>query len=287
MEEIPLPGAVVPETLMDIEEDEFLLLRDLIHRNFGIHLGETKRALLVRRLQQWLTNNGFRCFRDYYRHLSEDGDDQSFAELANRITTNYTFFNREPEHFSFFRTAVLPELARVHAGKRNLNLWSAGVSTGEEAYMLAMCLMDFFGRDYPLWRTSMLATDISKRALERAEHGLYHEKQVHKLPDQVREAYFDSGEGNQYRVKPIVRREVTFKRLNLHLADYGLGQFFDVIFCRNVMIYFDQGVKEQVTAKLHQCLRPGGYLFIGHSESLAGNRKKWESMGPSIFRKRS
>lgn len=273
--------------MMDISDKEFRLLSDMIYKEFGIHLTEAKRSLLVRRLQSLLKNLGFRTFQDYYEYLSRNPSDDKFSELVNRITTNYTFFNREPDHFEFFKSTTLPWLkARaVTENSRDLRVWCAAASTGEEPYMLSMCMMEFFGDSYKLWDAGVLATDISERALAKAKAGRYPADEFDRMPIGLRHKYFRELPGGDFEVIPKLRNDITYRRFNLINKQYPFRKPFDVIFIRNVMIYFDDPTKDFVLSKLHECLAPGGFLFIGHSESIMHRKTHFKYIKPAVYRK--
>lgn len=275
------------EGMMEISDREFILLRDLIYKNFGINLTEAKRSLLVRRLQSWLKNQGFSSFKTYYDHLTTHPNDDSFSELANRITTNYTFFNREPDHFDHFQQVGLPELTQAHQqeGSYDLRVWCAAASTGEEPYMLAMLMMDFLGGRYNTWDAGVLATDISHRALSVAKLGVYTEEQIKTLPTRFRNQYFTKMSNGSWSANDRLKKEITYRRFNLVNQAYPFKKRFDIIFCRNVMIYFDNPTKDHVIQRLSDCLRPGGYLYIGHSESIARGKNGLQYIKPAVYKK--
>jgi len=270
---------------LQITDQEFRLFKDLIYKHFGIHLTDAKRSLLVRRLQQWLRQQGFQNFTGFYDHLIKDGCDESFSELANRITTNYTFFNREPDHFVHFSQTALPQTVQYHKNRMDwdIRVWCAAASTGEEPYMLAMLLMRYFGRDYMKWDAGVLATDISHRALQQAKRGSYTEEQVESLPKGFRSSYFKKNGAGLYEVCDELRRDVTYRRFNLINKVYPFKKPFDIIFCRNVMIYFDQPTKDHVIKMLLKHLRPGGYLYIGHSESISRDTPGIQYIKPAVY----
>ncbi|MDJ0839134.1 MAG: protein-glutamate O-methyltransferase CheR [Acidobacteriota bacterium] len=272
---------------MQISDREFKLFSDLIYKHFGIHLTEAKRSLLVRRLQNLLRTSGFKTFHDYYEYLMKHPSDSNFSELVNRITTNYTFFNREPDHFEYFSKVALPWMHDIHLARnsRDLRVWCAAASTGEEPYMLAMLMMEFFGGNYMLWDAGVLATDISEKALKTAVAGVYPADEFDRLPVHLRTKYFKETGNGEYEAAPRLKREVTYRRFNLINRTYPFKRPFDVIFCRNVMIYFDNPTKEHVLRQLHANLAPGGFLFIGHSESIMHRKSHWQYLKPAAYRK--
>lgn len=272
---------------MQISDREFRLLRDLIYRHFGINLTEQKRALMVGRLQKLVRDSGFRSFDEYYNKVLRNPSNNDLSELVNRISTNYTFFNREPEHFEFFHKHILPELeTKGHRfNQRVANIWCAASSTGEEPYMLAMLMMDHFGLDYNNWDAGVLATDISEKALGTARLGIYLKEQTATLPGNLRNKFFRSIDEQRCQVRPDLQAEVTFRRFNLINKSFPFRRLFHVIFCRNVMIYFDQETKDALVDRMYNQLAPGGYLILGHSEAILRHRNRFQSMIPAVYRK--
>ena len=284
---IPEFPEIHAEGMMEISDNEFLLLRNLIYKSFGINLTEAKRSLLVRRLQSWLKQQGFSSFKSYYDHLTTHPNDESFSELANRITTNYTFFNREPEHFEHFQRVALSEISGEHQNKNHydLRIWCAAASSGEEPYMLAMLMMEYFGARYSMWDAGVLATDISHKALNMARAGIYNEEQIKTLPALYKNKYFKQMNAGSWVAQDRLKREITYRRFNLINHQYPFKKRFDVIFCRNVMIYFDNQTKDHVIQRLSDSLRPGGYLYIGHSESIARGSFGLQYVKPAVYKK--
>lgn len=278
----------LPDT-MAISDQEFQLLSQWVREHLGIHLSEHKRGLVVGRLQAFLREQGLSSFHEYYQALKQDETGKTLNELVNRITTNYTYFYREHAHFEFLWREVFPPLIRDlrRQNNRDLRIWSAGCSSGEEAYLLAMLQMEYLGAEYTQWRAGVLATDISEQALERAKAGVYPAEQLDRLPEGLRRKYFQAYQGpQQLRVLPGVREQVTFRRLNLMNPSFPFRKPFQVIFCRNVMIYFDEPTRRGLLNRFHQCLELGGYLFIGHAESLGRQREDFEYILPAVYRRR-
>lgn len=273
--------------LMTISDAEFEKLSNLIYKHFGIHLTEAKRGLLVRRLQNLLRQQKFSSFDDYYQHLVKNPSGSNFTELVNRITTNYTFFYREPAHFDFFSKTVMPEIVQNHlaVNDRDLRIWCAAASTGEEPYMLALLMMEALGGNYGLWDAGILATDLSEKALRKAIAGRYQEEEFENMPKHLKTKYFKKVQEGVYEVAPRLKREVTYRRFNLINNTYPFKKPFDAIFCRNVMIYFDEETKFKVIRNLHASLRLGGYLFIGHSESIMRHATLFKYVMPAVYRK--
>jgi len=272
---------------MTISEKEFSQIRSLVYERFGINLTEAKKSLVVGRLQKTIRSMGFDTFRQYYDYLVADTTGQALDNLINRISTNHTFFYRESTHFDLFRDRALPEVtARVRrSNSRDLRVWCAGCSSGEEAYTLMIEMKEFFGKEYSLWDAGLLATDISTRVLEKAIQGIYAEENVRNLPVYAKK-YFTKTAPDRYAVTKELKTEITFRRFNLMSEVFPFKKLFHVIFCRNVMIYFDQATRTELLRKFHGCLIPGGYFFIGHSESLGREQQLYEYIMPAVYQKR-
>jgi chemotaxis protein methyltransferase CheR len=225
-----------------------------------------------------LRKGGFRSFEDYYRHVLSDRTGVALAALIDALATNHTAFLREPEHFTFLRDEVLPSLST----RESLELWSAACSTGEEVWTLAMVLNEAL----PSRRISIAATDISNKALNSAQAAEYPLDRCQGIPPAWLSRYFVPGSGpaRTYRIAPRVRSQVNFRRINL-VESFSWPRPFPVVFCRNVMIYFDRETQEQVVARLAAWLEPGGYLFVGHAESLTRVSHTLEYVRPAVYRK--
>ena len=272
---------------MAISDQEFESLRSLIYQRFGINLTDQKRSLLVGRLQKLLRTNGFSTFEDYYAFLQRDGSGQALSDLINLISTNYTYFNREKDHFDFFYQTALPTVVKRlrQQNRKDLRIWCAGCSTGEEPYTLLMLMAEFFGSDSRNWDAGILATDISERVLEIARSGVYPEDRVSQVPEQLRRKYFVKRQDGQFAIRDDLRREATFRRFNLMNSQFPFKKPFQIIFCRNVMIYFDQPTRDALVRRFHQATEPGGYLFIGHSETLGRNHDLYRYLIPAAYQK--
>jgi len=228
---------------------------------------------------------GFRSFADYVKFVEADTAGDEIVALLDAITTNHTSFFREEQHFQYLAETVIPTLRA--AGRPGLKVWSAACSSGEEPYTLGMTVADAL-RPEELAHTRIFASDLSTKVLRTAREGVYRMERVEGLPREVLRQHFEKGLGEQAglcRVGPKVRSLVEFDRLNLlEIAD--LGRRFDVIFCRNVMIYFDRAVQQRVVSMLERHLTPDGWLFISHSESLNGIDHGLQWCGPAIYRRR-
>ena len=267
-----------------LKEREFRQISQLAHERFGLDLKPGKEALVASRLGKRLRQRGFRCFADYYRHVVEDRSGEALIELIDSLTTNHTSFLRERAHFEFLARAVMEELA----GAKNLEIWSAACSSGEEPYSIAMCVSEAWSRAGSRNRSlHILATDISTRVLRIGQRGVYAAERFRELPEAWRRAYLLKGvaeSAGHFKVRPELARQVEFERLNL-IEPFRRQRLFHVIFCRNVMMYFDKATQQDIVQRLSACVEPGGYLFVGHSESLTGVRHDLEYVCPAIYRK--
>jgi chemotaxis protein methyltransferase CheR len=261
---------------------EFEQFRSLAYKTFGLDLKEGKEQLVSSRLGKLIAGQHFCSFRDYYDHVVADKTGESLLAMVDVLTTNHTSFLREPAHLEFLTKEVLPELAK----RDRIRIWCAASSTGEEPYTLAFSVIEGLPGNCRV-PVEILASDISTRVLEVAKRGVYTADRLQGVPGQLQSKYFLRGEGNSkgfFKVKPELRKLVEFRRINL-VEPYPEMQPFPVIFCRNVMIYFDKPTQEQVVNRLSPYLEPGGYLFIGHSESLMGTNQPLEYVAPAVYQK--
>lgn len=269
----------------EITSDEFERFRALIYRESGISLGDGKRSLVVSRLAKRLRELGIDTFQQYFNLVTGSAGQDEFTRLLDLISTNKTDFFREPKHFDFLREEVLPALTST----RRVRIWSSASSSGEEPYTIAMTLYDGV-EDPERWHFHILASDLSTRVLAKASSGVYDAERVRDLPAATVKRHFLNGRGaaaGQVKVKPHLSGMVTFRRINLMDERYPIKTPLDVIFCRNVMIYFDRPTQERLVGRFHRYLKPGGYLFIGHSESLQWLNQSFKSIAPTIYRKES
>lgn len=265
------------------------LLTDLVYHHSRIRVGPDKQPMLANRLRRRLRALGFDSFDAYCDLLLSPQGPDEIEHLVDLISTNHTGFFREPDHFTFLTSRILPELVpQLAATSAPLRIWSAAASSGEEPYTLAMVLAEYF-RVSPVsvpWRIE--ASDISRRMLDQAQQGIYRLDARHTLAPELLRRYFQRGVGvraGTCRVKAELRERVRFQRINLFQAEYPVPHDQHMILCRNVMIYFDPPSRGVLVHKLARHLAPGGYLVIGHSESLLGLRHELESVRQSIFRK--
>jgi Methylase of chemotaxis methyl-accepting proteins len=271
-----------------IPEPEFKELARIIYDHFGINLTPNKLTLVTGRIHPIMVNHGFKTYSDYIETLKLDKSGEMISELANHISTNHTAFYREESHFKLLQSTVLPEITerKRKVGDRDLRVWCAACSTGEEAYTLEFCLLRHFAREYDIWKAGVLATDISASALAKAKAGIYPAARMESVPLDIQYDYFTRVDNENFAVVPKVKKEVTFRRLNLMNERYPLKKAFDIIFCRNVMIYFDHNTRIQLIERLYHWIEPEGYLFIGHSESVPGLDKMFTYVSPSVYKSR-
>jgi chemotaxis protein methyltransferase CheR len=266
---------------------DFNRLSSFIYNNYGIKLPITKKVMLQARLQKRLADNNIASFKEYCDFvLSNKNTDSEIIHMIDVVSTNKTDFFRESTHFDFLKTDILPEFLQNHPGE-TLKVWSAASSSGEEAYTIAMVISDFkdnkFGFDY-----SILGTDISSRIIKKAMRGVYAMERVSTISLNLKQKYLlrnKNSEKQDVLIVPELRKKTKFQRLNLMDSFYNVAKDFDVIFCRNVLIYFDRETQEKVINKLCSHLKPNGYFLLGHSESIMGIDVPLRQIKPTIFKK--
>jgi len=270
--------------MVTISDKEFRQLADYIKANYGINLKDEKKVLVMGRLQKVLQDTGCKSFSEYYEYLLGDDNGQAVITMINKITTNHTFFMREADHFTYFQEQVLPYMKST-IGDRDLRVWCAASSTGEEPYTLAIIIDTYLGSEKLWWDAKVLATDISEQALFQAIEGVYSEERLNLLPKSWKLNYFDKVDGANWVVKDKLKQEVIFRKFNLMESRFPFKKKFHVIFCRNVMIYFDQETKRKLIQKFYDSLEDGGYLFVGHSEPINKSETNLHYVIPSVYRK--
>jgi chemotaxis protein methyltransferase CheR len=257
---------------------EFDQIRQLAYRTFGLDLKSGKEELVSARLRKLVRGGGFRSFEDYYQSIVQDRTGKSLLAMIDALATNHTSFLREPDHFQYLRDQVVPAM-----GARDpIEVWSAACSTGEEVWTLAMVLNEAL----PHRKVRITASDISNKALGFAQRAVYPAERCHGVSAPWLSRYF-AAEGRppvSYQIAPALRAQAVFRRVNL-LESYSWPHPFPIIFCRNVMIYFDRQTQERVIAGLSRHLEPGGYLFVGHAESLTRVSHSLEYVRPAVYRK--
>ena len=269
---------------MELKDREFKQIRDYIKEHYGISLGDEKRTLVFSRLRPLLKQKGFESFSEYLDYLATDKTGEANVVFVNRLTTNHTFFMREPEHFDFLLQTVLPWIENKFGNTRDLRLWCAASSSGEEAYTLQMLISDYFEGKQG-WDTEILATDISERVLQQATLGIYSNESLKTLPQDWLKKYFKHYDKDNMITRDEIKKLITYRKFNLMEEKLPFKKLFQVIFCRNVMIYFDNNTSETLVNRFYNALEKGGYLFIGHSESLSNVKTNFKYIKPAIYRK--
>ena len=267
----------------EITDKEFRAIRDYIKANYGINLSDEKKSLVYSRLRTVLQEKGFASFTQYYDYLTHDKSGEAAIRFIDKITTNHTYFMREADHFEHFRNVALP-FAEAAATDKDIRVWCAGCSSGEEAYTLQMLMMDYF-RGKPGWNTDILATDISSAMLDKATRGVYEAESALTLPPDWQRGYLCPYGDKQYAVTDTLRGKMTFRRFNLMEEHMPFRRPFHIIFCRNVMIYFNNETRDALVRRFFDVIMPGGFLYIGHSESLNQTDTKFKYIMPAVYRK--
>jgi chemotaxis protein methyltransferase CheR len=267
--------------LVKISDEEFNTLVDFVYNRYGINLSK-KRQLVEGRLSHTIKDRGFSNFKEYMQLLINDRTGDEMTTFLNKITTNHSYFARETEHFDFLMAQVLPYLEKSRTGE--LRIWSAGCSAGQEAYNIAMTMDQYFGTRKSQWDTRILATDISMNVLNKGKAAIYPEDNIKDLPQQWKTKYLNRLPDGSYQVNEKLRKEVIFKIFNL-MDPFVYKKPFDIIFCRNVMIYFDQETRNKLVDKFYQATAEGGVLFIGHSEVLDKEHTRYKFIKPSIYQR--
>ena len=270
--------------------EDFRRLSSFIYKEYGIKMPEIKKTMLQSRLHKRLRELNMTNYKQYVEYVfSKEGQQTEIIQMMDMVSTNKTDFFREPVHFEYLHSTVLPELL-FNNRNRYLKIWSAGCSSGEEPYTIAMSLNEFLIQNQANpFDYSILATDISTRMLKSAVEGIYKEERIETLPLNLKKRYLlRSKDRNSptIRIIPDLRRKVTFQRLNFMDSSYNVPDNFDIIFCRNVLIYFDRDTQERVINRLATKLKTGGYFFLGHSESITNFDVPLIQLRPTIFRRR-
>lgn len=261
---------------------EFNQLAQYIYNAYGIYLRPEKKELLIARLHRILDEQGFKSYEEYYKYILSDPKGQ--ITLVNQITTNYTYFMREAQHFNYFKEVVLPFWKR-NIKDGDLRVWCAACATGEEAYTLAIMIQEVFGIEKERWDTKLLATDLSEKALEKAKAGIYENERMKEIPSTWRRRYFKKIDPLHCIVHESLKEEIVYRPFNLMTPQFPFKRKFHVIFCRNVMIYFDESKRQQLLQKLYDGLEEGGYLFIGQSESINVSLYGFKYIMPAVYQK--
>lgn len=268
------PGQVLKPTT-------FNLIRQLVYEKSGISLGENKQALVRSRISKRMRRLNISDFDTYINYVLNDGTGLEMSQMLDAISTNTTHFYREASHFEFMRRVIR---GWIKNGNRKLRIWCTASSTGEEPYTLAIETLEAIG--HRGINAKILATDIAASVLRVAMRGIYSEEKVKTIPENLRSQYFNHRQHNNinyYSVKPALKNILIFRQLNLSAVPYPLKNPLDMIFCRNVMIYFDQHVRTKLVYEFQRLIRRGGYLFVGHSESITAFSDSFKCIHPSVY----
>jgi len=278
----------LPSATEHIAAADYRRFTDLVYQICGIRLNASKQLMVETRLRKRLKQTGAATFRDYWNFINQEDSHEELTLFIDAITTNKTEFFREPVHFDYLAKKILPDLGRhLKERGRPLRIWSAGCSTGKEAYTLAMVLMES-KRARLIEDFQIYATDICTEVLGKASRAVYQIDDIEPIPEALRKKYLLRSRAQHtatFRIIPELRSTVCFERLNFMDERYHVSAPFDIVFCRNVIIYFDRATQDQVVNKLIDCLRPDGYFFTGHSETLSGLSTPLEGIAPTIYRK--
>ena len=269
--------------MLTINESDFQRLVQFVKKDYGINLSK-KKQLITGRLSNTIISMGFNTFQEYVDYLIKNKKPEDLELMLNKLTTNYTYFMRESEHFEYFKATILPWIVETRRDK-TMCIWSAGCSSGEEPYTLSMIIQDFLGNQASLWDTRLLATDISQEVLSKAKAAQYPSEALKGVSEDWKKKYFVKQSGHDsYTVAPRVRSDVIFRTFNL-MSPIRFRSNFDVIFCRNVMIYFDGPTRDSLVNRFYNATNPGGYLLIGHSESINKSASSYHYIKPATYRK--
>lgn len=266
---------------MQLNNEDFLRIAAIIKSKYGLNLNG-KKFLVESRLTNYVLDCGFNSFSEYFHAVFNDRSGGEMANIINKLTTNYTYFMREADHFKHF-TDVFLNNAKNNFEDKELRIWSAGCSFGNEPYSIVMCMDEFFGEEKAEWDSKILATDISLNALRMAKKGVFTEQALEHISPQWIDKYFTKRINGTYQVNEAIRNDVVFKYHNL-MDEITFKKQFDLIVCRNVMIYFDEPTKEQLVKKFYNATKEGGYLYIGHAESFPKNTD-YKYIQPAVYRK--
>ncbi len=263
---------------------DFSRLINFVKDNYGIDL-KGKNQLILSRLSSIVSKSTHKDIHSYIDHIISTNDKSDLTILLNSVSTNHTYFMREFSHFSYFQKTVLPFLEKKNAQKKSLSIWSAGCSSGEEPYTLSILLKEHFKSNFKNWDTRILATDISQKALQQAQKGIYTKNSLTDMPSDWIENYFIPQQGTEFfKVSDEIHKNVIYKTFNL-MDPITYKQKFDVIFCRNVMIYFDKPTRISLVNRFYDATNNGGFLFIGESEVIPPECDRYKWLLPSGYKK--
>lgn len=268
-----------------ITEEEFTRISTYMKMHYGIDMSQ-KKVIINGRLENYIKSGGWKSFNEFMNAVEDDKSGKQEKMLVNLLTTNHTYFMREFEQFDFFRAEVLPWIKNNAAFDKDVRVWCGAASSGEEPYMIAMVLTDFFGLERSQWDYRVLATDVSTGILKQAVAGVYTAEQLANVPAHWKRQFFKSmSSGTQYVATDELKKNVIFRQFNL-MSPFPFRKKMHTVFLRNVMIYFDDKTKQQLVQKVYDVMKPGGYLFIGTTETIDRSVTPFEIVQPSIFRKK-
>ena len=272
-----------------LSDSEFAELVKIIYDKTRIQMSNHKRALVTSRLSKRLRTLHMDSFREYIDFV-KNAKDEELTNFVNAVTTNKTDFFRENKHFEYMKSTFLPNWEKnFKDGKvKNLRIWSAACSTGEEPYTIQMTLHEYFGANYDRYDIKVLASDIDTNVLAHGRAGIYREESVEPIQDNILRKYFLKGTGDKeglYKVKDVLKKNLFFRQLNFKDEDFDIHTQFDLIFCRNVIIYFDKEFQKELFNKFHRYLKEDSLVFIGHSETLFGVSDKFKYVASNIYKK--
>ena len=268
---------------IELKQNEFREIRDYLKQHYGISMGDEKHALVFSRLRPMLQEKGFTSFTEFINYVKSDRTGEAAIVLTNRLTTNHTFFMREAEHFEHLTKNVFPWIEQEFGREKDLRLWCAASSSGEEPYTLQMLASDYFeGKG---WNLEILATDISEKVLALACHGIYSNESLKVMPSHWLKKYFNVYDNDNMIVNDHIKSLVSFRKFNLMDERLPFKKPFHVIFCRNVMIYFDAPTREAICGRFYNVLHQGGHLYLGHSESLSSTNLKYLYVRPAVYKR--
>ena len=268
-----------------LTDEEYLRIVRFLKSRYGIDMSR-KKEIVSGRLENYIRAGGWHTYTEFMNAVESDITGNLEKKLVNLLSTNHTYFMREPEHFTYMRQVVLPWLKQKEAKSKDIRIWCGASSTGEEPYTLAMIIMDYFGLEHTAWDTQVLATDISTQVLRKAMDGVYSSEQVEVLPENWRRRFFRKIlNEDAYRVTDELKKEVIYRQFNL-MDPLPFRKKLHVVFLRNVMIYFDEKTKRELIEKIYEVMEPGGYLFIGQTETINKEYCPFEHVRPSVYRKR-
>lgn len=265
--------------LLKLTDDDFNRLVAFMKKNYGINL-EKKRVLIEGRLSNMVTSRGFKSFKEFIDFAFADKTGKETMQLVNKLTTNHTYFMREPEHFEYLKTELLPYFEKTNKDK-TLNVWCAASSTGQEPYTLAMTIDEYFAGKG--WVIRLLATDLDTDVLAAASSGVYTADQMKDVPAAWVTKYFTKLDANTYQATDKLRRMIEFRQFNL-MDNIPAGRKYDLISCRNVMIYFEMDTKNALVERFYDVTKEGGYLYVGHAESV-GKGTRYTYIKPAVYRR--